>query len=95
MQIGDAIIESILAFGSAIQAEAQRREKINHLRMCASTIRCGNCGNWMKKRTCPREAKGIVVGMNALSCRDFIADQLTLRAQADLRAILDKEAPHD
>lgn len=95
MQIGDAIIESILAFDSAIQAEAQRREKIRHLRMCASTKRCGNCEKWMKTRSCPREARGTKVSMNALACNVFTPDEHTLRAQAELCALLNQEAPHD
>lgn len=92
MQIGEAIIKAIVDFDRAVQIVEQRRAKIKHLRMCASTTRCGNCANWMKTRSCPREARGTKVSMNALACNVFTPDGHTLRAQAELCALLEQEA---
>lgn len=92
MQIGDAIMNAIIDFDRAVQAAEQRRAKIRQLRMCASTTRCGNCGNWMKTRSCPREARGTKVSMNALACNVFTPDSHTQRAQVELCALLEQEA---
>lgn len=36
--------------------------------------RCGNCYHWMKKRSCPREARGEKPSCGAVACKSYQED---------------------